>query len=208
MRAPAIGVRFSVIGAIIALAVIGAGAAPADAATFSWTVDCPNNTVVGPVTVLPVNFTGSVNLTPNVSLVTALLPGANIIRRDNPAAPPGVSTGTLQCTLTFGGVTVPFTRSLSLEVFASGSGDMTVGAVTVAVNLGPLGVVTLSAPQFTTAGYAPTIPIIAVPLLLNTTALLTPPPIPTLSAWGLLLMVAVMLGARLLFVRRRAAPRA
>jgi hypothetical protein len=199
---------FGFICAIAAVALIGLGAGAASAAAFNWTVDCPNDTVVGPVTVLALNLTGSVTVTPNVPVTVALLPTANIIRRDNPASPPGTFTGTLQCTLTFGGVTVPFTRPLTLVVGASGSGDMTVGAVTTAENLGPLGVVTLSAPQFTTLGYDPTIPIIVVPLVANTTVLLTPPPIPTLSTWGMLLMVALVLGAGLLFLRRRAVTRA
>ena len=199
---------FGFICAIAVAALISLGAGASSAQAFDWAVDCPNDTVVGPVTVLAVNFTGSVSLTPNVPVTVALLPTANIIRRDNPASPPGTFTGTLQCTLTFGGVTVPFTRPLTLVVGASGSGDMTVGAVTISVNLGPLGVVTLSAPQFTTLGYDPTIPIIVVPLVANTTVLLTPPPIPTLSTWGMLLMVALVLGAGLLFLRRRAVTRA
>lgn len=204
MRTKAFGVICGI--AALTLVVLGAGAATAQ--TFSWTVDCPTDTVVGPVTVLAVDFAGSVTVTPNVPVTVALLPTANLLRRDDPASPPGTFTGTLQCTLTFGGVTVPFTRSLTLVVGASGSGDMTVGAVTISVNLGPLGVVTLSAPAVTTIGYDPTIPIIVVPLIANTTVLLTPPPIPTLSTWGMLLMVALVLGAGLLFLRRRAVTRA
>ena len=199
--------RFGFTCGVFVLALLALSPTDARAATFSWTVNCPTDTVVGPVTVLAVNFTGSVTVTPNVPVTVALLPTANLIRRDNPASPPGTFTGTLQCTLTFGGVTVPFTRSLTLVVGASGSGDMTVGAVTVSVNLGPLGVVTLSAPAFTSIGYDPTIPIIVVPLIANTTVLLTPPPIPTLSTWGMLLMVAALVALGLLFLRRRSTPK-
>jgi hypothetical protein len=200
--------RFGFICGVFVLALLALSPAAARADTFSSTVSCPTDTVVGPVTVLAINLTGSVTVTPNVPVTVALLPTANLQRRDNPASPPGTFTGTLQCTLTLGGVTVPFTRSLTLVVGASGTGDMTVGAVTVTVNLGSLGVVTLSAPQFTTLGYDPTIPIIVVPLVANTTVLLTPPPIPTLSTWGMLLMVALMVGAGLLFLRRCATTRA
>ena len=81
---------------------------------------------------------------------------------------------------------------------------MTVGPALVTVNLGPtVGVVTLSAPSVTTIGYEPTIPIIASPLLNNTTAILTLPSIPTLSTWATIVLVGVMLGAGLVFLRRR-----
>ena len=207
MPTGSIGARSGVLWAILALALVVVGATPAAAATFDWEVSCPNDTAVGPVTVLAIDFTGSVTVSPGAPVTVALLPTANLMRRDNPAAPPGVHTATLQCTLTFGGITIPFERSLTLEIVPGGTGTMTVGAVSVLVNLGAQGVVTLSAPVVSTLGYDATIPIIVVPLLINTTVLLSPPSIPTLSTWGMLLMVAVMLGAGLLFARRRAATR-
>lgn len=185
-----------------AVSVLGLGTAVSSAATFSWTVDCAE-VVVGPVTVLAVNFTGSVDLTPGVPVTVALLPTANLMRRDNPAAPPGTHIGVLSCTLTFGGVTVPFTRDLTLVIGPSGTGDMTVGPASVAVTLGPnVGVVSLTAPSVTTVGYDPTIPIIVVPLIANTTVVLGAPTIPTLSTWAMMALVALMLGSGLLFLRR------
>lgn len=174
------------------------------AVTFSWTTGC-DEVVVGPVTVLSTagGFNGTVDLTLNVPVTVALLPIANLIRRDNPAAPPGTHTGVLSCSLTFGGVTVSFTRSLTLVINAAGNGDLTVGAVSVFVNLGPtVGTVVLSAPSFTSIAYDPTIPIIAIPLPNNTTVLLSAPGIPTLSTWAMIVLVAAMLGAGLVFLRR------
>jgi IPTL-CTERM motif len=176
--------------------------AVSSAATFSWTVSC-SETVVGPVTVLALNLSGSVNVTEGVPVTVALLPTANIMRNDNPSAPAGTHTGTLSCSLTFGGVTVPFTRSLTLTIDSTGNGDMTVGPVSIIVNLGPsLGVLSLSAPVFTTVGYVSNVPIIVVPLAANTTVLLAPPAIPTLSTWAMMALVAVMLGTGVLFLRR------
>jgi hypothetical protein len=194
------------VGLLAALPFVALGPGVSAAATFSFSVGC-SQVVVGPVTVLDTTatpFTGSIDLTLNVPVTVALLPTANLIRRDNPSAPAGTSTGTLSCSLTFGGVTVPFTRSLSLTVGASGTGDMTVGPALVTINFGPtVGVVTLSAPSFTTIGYDRTIPIIAIPLAINTTAILTLPSIPTLSTWATIVLVGVMLGAGLVFLRRR-----
>ena len=193
------------LGILIASPLLGLGATASSAATFSWTVDCPTtDTVVGPVTVLQVTFPGTVDLTPGVATTVALLPTANLIRNDNPSAPAGTHTGTLSCSLTFGGVTVPFTRSLTLTIGATGNGDMTAGPVSILVNLGPtVGVVSLSAPTFTSIGYASNIPIIVVPLAANTTVLLqAPAAIPTLSIWAMLALVAVMLGSGLVFLRR------
>lgn len=174
------------------------------AVTFNWSTGC-SQTVLGPVTILDTlstPLTGSVDLTVGVPITVALLPTANLIRRDNPAAPPGTHTGVLSCSLTFGGVTVPFTRSVTLVIGASGTGDVTVGPVTVFVNLGSVGIVTLSAPSFTSIGYDPAIPIIVVPLVNNTTVLLSPPSIPTLSTWAMMVLVMAMLGAGLVFLRR------
>jgi hypothetical protein len=190
------------LGLLAVSSVLTLGTTASSAATFSWTVSC-SEVVVGPVTVLAVNFSGSVDVTEGVPVTVALLPTANLIRNDNPSAPAGTHTGTLSCSLTFGGVTVPFTRSLTLTIGSNGNGDMTVGQVSIFVNLGPsVGVVSLSAPIFTSVGYASNIPIIAVPLPANTIVLLSPPAIPTLSAWAMMALVVVMLGSGLLFLRR------
>lgn len=190
------------LGLLAASSVLGLGTTVSSAATFSWSVSC-TETVVGPVTVLAVTFSGSVDLTPGVPVTVALLPTANLMRNDNPSAPAGTHTGVLSCSLTFGGVTVPFTRTLTLTINSSGNGDMTVGPVSIIVNLGAtLGAVSLSAPTFTSVGFASNIPIIVVPLASNTTLLLGPPTIPTLSTWAMMALVLVMLGSGLLFLRR------
>jgi len=83
----------------------------------------------------------------------------------------------------------------------------------VVVNLGPQGgVVTVSAPGGQHLGFDRTFPngfILAVPFLANTTVLLTPPPpIPTLSTWAWMVMLALLLGSALVYLRRRAPTRA
>jgi hypothetical protein len=190
------------LGLLAVSSVLTLGTTVSSAATFSWTVSC-SEVVVGPVTVLATTFSGTVDLTEGVPVTVALLPTANLMRNDNPSAPAGTHTGVLSCSLTFGGVTVPFTRSLTLTIGSTGNGDMTVGPVSILVNLGPsVGVVSLSAPIFTSVGYASNIPIIVVPLAANTTVLLSPAAIPTLSAWAMMALVVVMLGSGLLFLRR------
>jgi len=190
------------LGLLTVSSVLTLGTTVSSAATFSWTVSC-SEVVVGPVTVLALDLPGSVDLTVGAPVTVALLPTANLIRNDNPSAPAGTHTGTLSCSLTFGGVTVPFTRSLTLTIDSTGNGNMTVGPVSILVNLGPsVGVVSLSAPIFTSVGYASNIPIIVVPLAVNTSVLLSPPAIPTLSTWAMMALVAVMLGSGLLFLRR------
>jgi exosortase sorting signal-containing protein len=192
------------LGLLAVSSVLTFGTTVSSAATFSWTVSC-SEVVVGPVTVLAINFAGSVDVTEGVPVTVALLPTANLVRNDNPSAPAGTHTGTLSCSLTFGGVTVPFTRSLTLTIDSNGNGDMTVGPVSILVNLGPsLGAVNLSAPVFTSVGYVSNIPLIATPLAVNTTVLLSPAAIPTLSTWAMMALVAVMLGTGFLFLRRRA----
>lgn len=191
------------VGLLAVASLVALAPAPSSAATFAWTVDCAE-VVVGPVTVLAVNFAGSVDVVAGVPVTVGLLPTANLIRRDNPAALPGTYVGVLSCNLTFGGVTVPFTRTLTLVIGPSGNGDMTVGAVSISLSLGPgLETVTLSAPAFTSVGYDSTIPIIVVPLANNTTVVLGAPAIPTLSTWAMMALVAAMLAIGLVFVRRR-----
>ena len=142
-----------------------------------------------------------------------LLPQANAIVMNNNAAAQGTYTGTVSCTLTFGGVTVPFTASLSLEVPAAGptgTGNITTSAVSVIVNLGPQGQVTVSAPINQHLGFDRTFPnlfVLGIPVNTITTVLLTAltaPSIPTLSTVGFIVMLAVLLGSALVFLRRRA----
>ena len=206
--------RFGFTCGVFVLALLALSPAAARAATFSWTVDCPTDTVVGPITVKAITFSGTVNAQPNVPVTLALLPSANLIIQNNNAAAQGTFTGTVSCTLTFGGVAVPFTQSLSLDVppaGPTGSGNLTFGAISVVVNLGPQGVVAVSAPGGQHLGFDRTFPngfILAVPFLANTTVLLTPPPIPTLSTWAWMVMLALLLGSALVYLRRRAPTRA
>ena len=194
--------------ALFVLALIALSSTMAGAATFNWAVLCPTDTVVGPVTVskLTPAFSGTVDLTVNVPVTLALFPTAIVIIMNDNAAAPGIYTGTLSCTLTFGGVIVPFTRSYSLEVTAGPLGTLTVGAATALVNLGPQGLVTLSAPVSSIAGaFNRTFPNgfpLGIPIPSDTTALLTLPTVPTLSTWAWMLMLAVLLGSALIFLRR------
>ena len=202
--------RFGFICGVFVLALLALSPTAARAATFSYSVSCPTaDTVVGPIKVLATTIPGTVNLTPNVPVTVGLLPHANIIVITTATPVPGTSTGTLSCTLTLGGVTVSFTRSFTFVVPATGPGTMTVGAVSVVVNLGPQGVVSLSAPdfQFTVDFTLVNVPIV-IPLFSNTTVLLTPPGIPTLSTWAWMIMLAVLLGSALVFLRRGIAKRA
>ncbi|SRR6266446_3942882 len=195
---------------ISALALCALSPAVASAVTFNWTASCPTaDTVVGPVKVLAVTIPGTVDVTLNVPVTVGLLPHANIIIITTGTPAPGTYTGTLSCTVTFGGVTVPFTRSFTFVVPAAGLATATVGAVTVLVNLGTQGIVSLSAPdfQFTIGFTLVNVPIV-FPLFANTTVLLSPPGIPTLSTWAWMLMLALLLGSALIFLRRRAPNRA
>ena len=195
--------RFGLMVGISTALLALAPATAAEAQTFSWTVNCPV-IVVGPVTVLANNYSGTVALTANTPVTIALLPTNQITQVNNPAAAAGTFTGSGTCTLTFGGVTVPFTLSFSLN---TGNGQMTTAAISVVVNLGSLGTVSISAPATVTIGFDKNlIPngIIAVPLNANTTVLLTPSPIPTLSTWAWMILLALLLGSALVFLQRRA----
>ena len=185
-------------------------ASTTSAAPFSLTVDCPT-TVVGPVTVLNQTIGQAVNLTLNVPSTVGILPINALTRIDDNAAAPGIYTGTLSCTFTANSVTVPFTRSFSLEVppaGPTGTGLMTTGAVSFSVNLGPEnGVLRVSAPVDQHPGFDRALPnggTLLVPFAQDTMLLLTQDPsqIPTLSAWGVMTMLAVLLGLGLLFLRR------
>ena len=196
---------------VFVLALLALSPTIASAVTFNWSVDCPTDVVLGPITVKAITFAGTVDAQLNVPVTLALLPSANLIIQNNNAAPQGTFTGTVSCTLTFGGVTVPFTQSLTLEVPPAGPtgfGNITISATSVIVNLGLQGVVTVSAPLVVHLGFDRTFPngfILAVPFLINTTVLLTLPTVPTLSTWAWMLMLAVLLGSALFFLRRRVA---
>jgi hypothetical protein len=199
--------------ALFVLALIALSSTAASAATFNWAVNCPTDAVVGPITLKGSNvvLSGTVDVTSNVPVTAQpILSTAIVIITTNNAAAPGVYTGTLSCTVTFGGVTVPFTRSLSLEVTAGPTGILTYGAVTVLVNLGPEGLVTLSAPLRQVIAFNRTLPNglpIGFPSVTDTTVLLTLPTVPTLSTWAWMLMLAVLLGSALFFLRRGAVTR-
>ena len=198
---------------VFVLALLALSPTVASAVTFNWSVNCPTDVVLGPITVKALTFAGTVDAPLNVPVTLALLPSANLIIQNNNAAAQGTFTGTVSCTLTFGGVTVPFTQSLSLEVppaGPTGSGNITIGATSVVVNLGQQGVVTVSAPVVQHLGFDRTFPngfILAVPFPGNTTVLLTPPPIPTLSTWAWMVMLALLLGSALFVLRRGAVTR-
>ena len=206
--------RFGVICGVFSIALIALGATAAGAVTFSWTINCPTDTVVGPVTVIAITYSGTVDATQNVPVTVFLLPQANVIVMNNNAAAQGTYTGTVSCTLTFGGVTVPFTQSLSLEVPAAGptgSGNITTSAVSVIVNLGSQGQVTVSAPVNQHLGFDRTFPngfVLGIPVNTITTVLLTAASVPTLSTVGFMVMLAVLLGSALVFIRRGAPKRA
>jgi len=129
------------------------------------------------------SISGSVTLAQNTPVTTALLPVNNLTRIDNDAAPGGTFTGTLACTLTFGGATQAFTRSLSLDVL---SGSMIVGATSINVNLGSQGIVTLSVPADTTIGFDSSWPngtVLDWPLIADTTLLLVIPSPTITNIW-------------------------
>jgi hypothetical protein len=135
------------------------------AATFNYSLTCAQATV-GPITISAdsVPLTGSVTLTPGV-----LATGLNIISEGqvqitNSYPTSGNFSGTRSCALTFGGVTVNFTRSYSLAVATSVAGEnctptgfagscLTWAPVSVTVNLGAQGTVVISAPALTTDGF-------------------------------------------------------
>jgi hypothetical protein len=142
----------------------------------------------------------------------ALLPTNQLTRIDNNAATPGTYTGTLACTLTFGGVNMDFARSLSLKTVLGppilpGDNIMTTGAVSFTVDLGCQGKVDISAPTELTLGYTGGV-LVVVPLGASDTLLLHDVPdtcesIPTLSEWAQLAMVALLIAGGLLTLRHR-----
>jgi hypothetical protein len=89
---------------------------------FNYSVNCAQATV-GPITLDSggLSSSGSVNLTPNVvSGGTILGLPTNITTNSNTVAS-GIFNGTLACSVTFGGVTVNYTRALVLTVIPTGA---------------------------------------------------------------------------------------
>ena len=77
--------RCGFICGVFTIALIALSPTAASAVTFSWTVSCPTDTVVGPITVLALipPISGTVDVTQNVPVTVALLPQAILIRQDN-----------------------------------------------------------------------------------------------------------------------------
>src|SRR5262249_44857288 len=125
-------------------------------------------------------------LTPNVAATGLVVVSIGSIRQVNDhSVTSGTFTGTLSCTLTIGGVAVPYSRSLSLTIGlpptpcsspGRAGGCLTSGAATVDVPLDPtLGSVHVSGPERVDLGYDASLVnggIIVVPGELGDTALL------------------------------------
>ena len=162
---------------------------------FLYSVTCTAVTV-GPIAIdssIRSAAGGGLTLTPNVTfngIGTILSIPLTIVNVSNTVTS-GSFSGLRPCTLTFGGVTVNFTRLLSLNVTPSGvncgaegfaGGCLTWGPTTVSVDLGAQGTVLLSAGSFVNAGGYDASRGIGVPLTVPgspfDTALLTPAPPP------------------------------
>lgn len=173
---------------LLVLATLSLRADSASADTFDYSVAC-DQVVLGPTTLLATTafpFTGTLDLTPNVAASDlAVLTAPSLHRVDDNTATSGTFMGTLSCTLTLGGVSVGYTRSLSLTIAVGGpcaqagkaGGCIVTGPVTVEVHLpATVGSVELSAPQQTTFGYDAQLGnggLIVVPAALVDTAELT-----------------------------------
>jgi hypothetical protein len=186
------------------------GAAGAHAATFNFSMTCPADTIVGPITVKAAvpPLTGSVTLTPGVPAIDSFLPTNQLTQQNNNAAAGGTYLGTLNCTLTFGGVPTNFSRSFSLNVPPlpsppnSATGLLTTGAVSFTVDLGAQGKVDVSSPAVQTLGFDRLLVnggFIVVPFQGSTTLLLhdvpeavvLPVPLPPYLVLNLMGMIAL-----------------
>src|SRR5215471_5133436 len=183
--------------ALCASALLVLTSALAGAQTFTYSVTCSQVTI-GPVTVLAYNSgPQTVSLTPNSTLVTALLPVNNSTRIDNSAAPVATFNATLPCSITFSGIPQAFSRSLTLN---TGSGQMTIGAASFAINLGLQGNVNFSVPSDVTIGFDSSQPngtVLAIPLIADTSILLTSLAAPTgvpMSPWSLATVFVGLVG--------------
>lgn len=199
-------------------AFLALGAATANAATFNYSMTCPADTVVGPITVkayVP-PLTGSVTLTPGVPATDSFLPTNQLTVENNNAAAGGTYLGTLNCTLTLGGVPAGFSRSFSLNVPALPSppnpktGLLTTGAVSFTVDLGTQGKVDVSSPAVQSLGFDRDLingGFIVVPHNGSTTLLLHDVPpvaaIPTLNEWMLAVLACLLLAAGIVNARGR-----
>jgi hypothetical protein len=191
-----------------------------NAATFNYTVSC-NQTTLGPSTIDlgGLSNSGSVTLTPGVTSNNLSILNFGLANRvDNNTVTSGTFTGTQSCSLTFGGVTVNFSRSLNMTINPAGSGGcaltsfaggcVTVGAVAVTVNLGVQGTVVITAGAATNllAFDASLINggIIIVPGLSIDSALLTlPGPAPTPVPPSVFLTLTGLAAAGLYQARRK-----
>jgi hypothetical protein len=190
------------------------------AATFNYTITC-NSPTVGPISVDsftgPFTDSGSVTLTPNVTATgLALLNDAWNTVTVNNTVTSGTFTGTLSCAITLGGVTVNYSRPLSLAVTPAGGGGcatasfaggcLTIGAVSVTVNLGAQGTVVITAPATVNIGYQANLVVgggIVAGASATDTALLTPAPPGTPLPTSFVLLLTGLLGAGLYRLRRK-----
>ena len=51
--------RFGFIWGVLTIALIALSHTAASAVTFSWTINCPTDTVVGPITVIAITYSGT-----------------------------------------------------------------------------------------------------------------------------------------------------
>lgn len=150
---------------LVLLAVVAPAARPAAAETFDYAVAC-NEVALGPITIFGTDafpLTGTLDLTPNVASTDLnVLTTGSIQSMNDVTVTSGTFTGIRSCTLTLGGVSVGYTRSLSLTVAVGGpcaqpgkaGGCLVTGAVSVEVALPTaVGRVTVSAPISTVLGY-------------------------------------------------------
>jgi hypothetical protein len=195
------------------------------AQTFNYSVTC-SQTTLGPVNVAYLGGSGSgnVTLTPNVpSTGLSILSIGENDQSNSFTVTSGNFSGSLPCVLTFGGVSVNYTRPISLAISPNpGPGStnctppgfagscLTLGAVSVTVNLGAQGTVVITAPVEVVDGYdtseAAVGFITVVPGFLLDTALLTPAaPVGTPLPPSLLLILTGLACIGLYTARRKLA---
>jgi hypothetical protein len=194
------------------------------AQTFNYSVSCAQTTL-GPVNVefQGGSGSGSVSLTPSV-----LSTGLNILsipvndQSNSFTVTSGNFNGTLPCVLTFGGVSVNYARPISLAISPNPGPNatnctpvgfagscLTLGAVSVTVNLGAQGTVVITAPSNVVDGYdtseAAVGFITLVPGSAIDTALLTPaaPPSATPLPPSSFLVLTGLAGVGLYQARRK-----
>jgi hypothetical protein len=191
---------------------------------FNYSNTCAQATV-GPIDILADSApnTGSVTLTPNISATGLFIISEGDFHTNDglPTLPTsGSFSATRSCTLTFGGVSVNYAMPLSINVttpVGTGSnctpvgfsgGCLTVGPVSVTVNLGAQGTVVVSAPARVVDGFDTSegrFLITIIPGSAVDTALLTPaaPPPATPLPPSFVLVLTGLAGASLYQVRRK-----